>query len=200
MDRKFRWVDFYVITFQGRPSDCWISILVLSVVARATPSLAAPSSTSAPSPTLKFLHLLLRPQLFCDVHLRGGYEFVVMKQQWGDMCVSQGVHPQMAASAAQPNLPAAAAMRTHYERCLLDFEEYVTNGQFEQDVAMHRLVPYDRIVDVPGATPAKRKLGAERGAKSSALLPLYCVTRDPTASMEPKIWSQGRDNTFVRRS
>lgn len=67
---------------------------------------------------------------------------------------------QTPASNAQPNTPAAAALRAHYERCLLDFEDYVTSGQFETDVQTNRLPPLDRLLEIPGAVPAvKREFG-----------------------------------------
>jgi hypothetical protein len=115
-----------------------------------------------PKPSVRSSCLRAFLQLFCDVHLRGGYETVIVKQQWPEVCMNQGIYPQMAASASQPNTPAVAALRAHYERCLLDFEEYVTSGQFESDVATHRLVPFDRVVDVPGASPAVKRERSRR--------------------------------------
>jgi hypothetical protein len=58
------------------------------------------------------------------VAVRGGYESVSAAHRWADVCRALGFGPSQ-----------LAAMRMTYERCLLDFEQYVRCGRYTQDVA-----------------------------------------------------------------
>lgn len=76
-----------------------------------------------------------------DVQVRGGYDTVTLTRQWGEMCRAQGVDPAgpAAPTGLGSTLLAAAVLRSHYERCLLDFEDYMLTGGFEADVQAGRI-------------------------------------------------------------
>lgn len=91
-------------------------------------------------PALMQQELDLR-KLFMDVQVRGGYDTVTLTRQWGEMCRAQGVDPAgpAAPTGLGSTLLAAAVLRSHYERCLLDFEDYMLTGGFEADVQAGRI-------------------------------------------------------------
>ncbi|KAF6259564.1 hypothetical protein COO60DRAFT_1700751 [Scenedesmus sp. NREL 46B-D3] len=62
--------------------------------------------------------------LFMVVNVRGGYEAVCRTNRWPDVC---------RAMSCSKDPTAADAMRTNYEKCLVEFEQYVRRGGWEQD-------------------------------------------------------------------
>jgi hypothetical protein len=86
---------------------------------------------------------------------RGGYETVTSNKQWRDICRAL---PQLDLSG---QTSASYNMRLNYERCLLDFENYLASGQYEADVAAGRAPVHTHLTDgaatrftIPGAYPA----------------------------------------------
>jgi hypothetical protein len=86
---------------------------------------------------------------------RGGYETVTANKQWRDICRAL---PQLDLSG---QTSASYNMRLNYERCLLDFENYLASGQYEADVAAGRAPVHTHSTDgavtrftIPGAYPA----------------------------------------------
>ncbi|WIA30512.1 hypothetical protein OEZ86_000596 [Tetradesmus obliquus] len=62
--------------------------------------------------------------LFMVVNVRGGYEAVCRTNRWPDVC---------RAMSCFKDPTAADGMRTSYEKCLVEFEQYVRRGGWEQD-------------------------------------------------------------------
>jgi len=87
---------------------------------------------------------------------RGGYERVTANKEWRDICRAL---PKLDLSG---QTSASYNMRLNYERCLLDFENYLASGQYEADVKAGRApvhthltdVPLTRRFTIPGAYPA----------------------------------------------
>lgn len=86
---------------------------------------------------------------------RGGYEVVTNGKQWRDICRCL---PQLDLSG---QTSASYNMRLNYERCLLDFENYLASGQYEADLAAGKAPTHTHLTDpaltrftIPGAYPA----------------------------------------------
>lgn len=62
-------------------------------------------------------------KVFLEVVNRGGYEKVTQAKQWKDICRTLGVDLTGQTSASYN-------MRVNYEKCLMDFEEYMASGQY----------------------------------------------------------------------
>ena len=82
---------------------------------------------------------------------RYGYETVCASKQWRDVAKSLGVNLTGQTSAS-------FNMRLNYERCLLDFENYLCCGQYEEDLAdnkapvhTHLTNPATTRFSIPGA-------------------------------------------------
>lgn len=65
-------------------------------------------------------------QLFMVVNARGGYEAVCRNNKWVDVCRAMG-------GPSDPD--SGSNMRSNYERVLVEFEQYVRCGRWEQDMA-----------------------------------------------------------------
>lgn len=63
-------------------------------------------------------------QLFLVVNVRGGYEAVCTSCRWPDVCRSLGCDQTQAS---------VNAMRSSYERSLLEFEQYARSGRYKRD-------------------------------------------------------------------
>ena len=82
---------------------------------------------------------------------RGGYESVTAEKQWKDICRCLNLDLSGQTSASYN-------MRLNYERCLLDFENYLACGQYEADLASNRAPVHTHLTDpaltrftIPGA-------------------------------------------------
>jgi len=82
---------------------------------------------------------------------RFGYEAVSAEKQWKDVCRSLNLDLSGQTSAS-------FNMRLNYERCLLDFENYLACGQYEADLAdnkapvhTHAMNPATTRFTIPGA-------------------------------------------------
>jgi len=86
---------------------------------------------------------------------RNGYESVTASKEWRDICRAL---PELDLSG---QTSASYNMRLNYERCLLDFENYLASGQYEADVKAGRAPVHTHLTDVamtrrftiPGAYP-----------------------------------------------
>ena len=85
----------------------------------------------------------------------GGYEGVTSKKMWRDVCRNLPFVDLSGQTSASYN------MRSNYERCLLEFENYVASGQYEADVTAGRAPAHMYLMDpaiaqlaVPGAYKA----------------------------------------------
>jgi hypothetical protein len=84
----------------------------------------------------------------------GGYEVVSSHKLWKEVCRSLAIDLSGQTSASYN-------MRLNYERCLLDFENYLACGQFQADVAAGRAPLHTHLTDptvtrftIPGAYSA----------------------------------------------
>ena len=106
---------------------------------------------------------------------RYGYEAVCASKQWRDVAKSLNVNLKGQTSAS-------FNMRLNYERCLLDFENYLCCGQYEEDVAdnkapvhTHLTNPATTRFSIPGAyTEEQIRLDAskamlERSSKEGSM-------------------------------
>ena len=82
---------------------------------------------------------------------RYGYETVTTHKQWKDICRS--LHLDLSGQTS-----ASFNMRMNYERCLLDFENYLACGQYDIDLAANKAPVHTHIMDpsttrfyIPGA-------------------------------------------------
>jgi ARID/BRIGHT DNA binding domain len=73
-------------------------------------------------------------QVFMEVQLRGGYDHVTSTKMWKEIC-------RMLRLDLKGQTSASYNMRINYEKCLLDFERYVTSGEYSVDLAAGRLTP-----------------------------------------------------------
>ncbi|KAG7673970.1 hypothetical protein Ndes2526B_g02554 [Nannochloris sp. 'desiccata'] len=98
---------------------------------------------------------------------RGGYETVTASKQWRDICRAL---PQLDLSG---QTSASYNMRLNYERCLLDFENYLASGQYEADVKAGTAPVHTHLTDavgtrftIPGAYPAAvdKRVGGAGGS------------------------------------
>ena len=80
-------------------------------------------------PTFAHKELDLHAVWWAVMDRGGGYEGVTLSKQWRDIC--RGL-PDLDLSG---QTSASYNMRLNYERCLLDFENYLASGQYEVDVA-----------------------------------------------------------------
>ena len=85
----------------------------------------------------------------------GGYESVTANKQWKDICKAMPSLDLSGQTSASYN------MRSNYERCLLDFENYLASGQYEEDVKGGRAPVHTVLTDplmmkfaVPGTYPS----------------------------------------------
>lgn len=122
---------------------------------------------------------------------RCGYERVTNEKQWKDICRSLNLDLSGQTSASYN-------MRLNYERCLLDFENYLACGQYELDLAQnkapvhtHAMNPATTQFVIPGAYEHVEKEEASAGlleapqpagASKSADHP---PTEDPDTAIRP---------------
>ena len=66
-------------------------------------------------------------KVFLEVVERGGYERVTCLKLWRDVC-------RALVSDLTGQTSASYNMRINYEKCLLDFEVYMTSGQYAEDL------------------------------------------------------------------
>jgi hypothetical protein len=99
---------------------------------------------------------------------RFGYENVCAEKQWRDVAKSLNVDLTGQTSAS-------FNMRLNYERCLLDFENYLACGQYEADVAEDKAPSYTHLTNpattrfvIPGAYPESQQLATKARALASS--------------------------------
>ena len=78
--------------------------------------------------------------IFWAVIDRGGYEAVTFSKQWRAVCRCTGVALSGLTSASN-------GMRINYERCLLEFENYICSGQYTVDEAAGRGPSFTHLMD-----------------------------------------------------
>ena len=66
-------------------------------------------------------------QVFHEVQQRGGYDVVTSVKLWKDVCRTLNVNLKGQTSASYN-------MRLNYEKCLLDFEHYLSSGRYSQEL------------------------------------------------------------------
>jgi hypothetical protein len=108
---------------------------------------------------------------------RGGYETVTEGKQWRAICRCLGSDLTGLTSASH-------CMRLNYERCLLDFENYLACGQYEADAAAGAAPQHDRLT---GAATRKFSLPQPEGA------PPAPVTAAPAQPFASRRGSEGDD-------
>ena len=136
---------------------------------------------------------------------RYGYEAVSAEKQWKDVCRSLNLDLSGQTSAS-------FNMRLNYERCLLDFENYLACGQYETDLAenkapvhTHAMNPATTRFFIPGAyedllaysdshtTPAVPAMLAE---ESSARLQ-DLVSPPESGASHPPVTDQGEKKSLI---
>ncbi len=131
---------------------------------------------------------------------RFGYETVTAHKQWKDICRALNLNLSGQTSAS-------FNMRLNYERCLLDFENYLACGQYELDLASNKAPAHTHVMDpsttrffIPGAyedqieyleTPLVSSLPSEDDA-----------AREPeaTTSMQPEEKDDKADGATAKPS
>lgn len=93
-------------------------------------------------------------QMFMVVNVRGGYEAVCRTNRWEDVCRSMGIAPDPSSGSN---------MRTHYEKCLVEFEQYIRCGRFEQDMEAGK-PPTAQKADTDAAFEQVMRAGAAAAA------------------------------------
>ena len=103
---------------------------------------------------------------------RGGYEVVTNGKHWREICRCL---PQLDLSG---QTSASYNMRLNYERCLLDFENYLASGQYEIDLAAGRAPTHTHLMDplvtrftIPGAYPSPAAVGGATGVAAATAVP-----------------------------
>ena len=101
-------------------------------------------------PTFAHRELDLK-SVWWEVIDRGGYETVCIQKAWKDVCRNLNIDLSSQTSASYN-------MRLNYERCLLDFENYLACGQYEADLSVGRAPVHTHLMDptstrfiIPGA-------------------------------------------------
>ncbi|RMZ57731.1 hypothetical protein APUTEX25_001701, partial [Auxenochlorella protothecoides] len=107
--------------------------------------------------------------VFWAVSARGGYETVTAGKQWKEICRCLDVDLTGQTSASYN-------MRLNYERCLLDFENYLASGKYEEDLAAGAAPVHTHLTDpsvhrftIPGAYVGEEPGEAGEGAAAAAV-------------------------------